>query len=331
MSLRVIGGYVNMLERTDFNKKQIVFLFVCKGEKLSFKNDNLVVTEKDGTIKYQVTCYKVFQIFIVGDTSITTGLIRRAKKFGFTICLMTQTFKLYSVIGNRMEGNTLLHKKQYSYQGDELAQFIVHNKLYNQCSALKSIRSKNEACKDAIILLDGYICRLETEILDKKSLLGVEGSAARVYFSQVFNNVNWIGRKPRIKCDFVNAILDIGYSLLFNFVDSLLQVYGFDVYCGIYHKEFYMRKSLVCDMMEPLRPIIDLKVRKAINLGQFKRDDFQIIQNQYCLNYKESAKYVDVLLTEILEHKNDIFIYIRDYYRCFMKEKKVSEYKLFQI
>ena len=60
--------------------------------------------------------------------------------------------------------------------------------------------------------------------------------------SQMFSNVSWKGRKPRIKCDYVNVTLDIGYNLLFNMVDSLLQVYGFDVYCGIYHKEFYMIK-----------------------------------------------------------------------------------------
>ena len=31
-------------------------------------------------------------------------------------------------------------------------------------------------------------------------------------------------------------------------------------------KEFYMRKSLVCDLVEPLRPIIDQQVKKSINL-----------------------------------------------------------------
>ena len=29
----------------------------------------------------------------------------RSKKFGFSICLMTTTFKVYEIIGARMEGN----------------------------------------------------------------------------------------------------------------------------------------------------------------------------------------------------------------------------------
>ena len=44
-----------MLERTDFNKKQLVFLFTIQGEKLAFKNDNLVVLDGEGKIKYQTT------------------------------------------------------------------------------------------------------------------------------------------------------------------------------------------------------------------------------------------------------------------------------------
>lgn len=320
-----------MLERPDFEKKQIIFLFARKGEKLSFRNDNLVVTDKEGKIIYQITCYKIFMVFVVGDTTITSGLIIRAKKFGFVICMMTQSFKLYSIIGNRMEGNSLLHRKQYEYKGNDIAQQIVLNKIVNQRYALNTFRKKNELCKQAISTLDGYILSLKNNVYDDKSLLGIEGSAARVYFQQMFDNVNWRGRKPRVKYDFVNTTLDIGYNLLFNLVDSLLQVYGFDVYCGIYHKEFYMRKSLACDLMEPLRPIIDLKVRKAINLGQCKKEDFKVFQNQYCLEYKMSASYVDFILSELLEYKNEIFIFIQSYYRSFMKGKNGQQFAMFEM
>lgn len=320
-----------MLESTDFKKKQIIFLFANQGDKISFRNDNILIRDKEGTIKYQVTCYLVFILFVVGDTTITTGLIRRAKKFGFVICLMTQSFKLYSLIGNRMEGNTLLHRKQYQYDSNDIAQFIVENKIKNQRQALNRIRRKNEAMKDAIGSLDNYLAELSTGQVDEKSLLGIEGSAARVYFPQIFNNVNWRGRKPRIKFDYINSTLDIGYNMLFQLVDSLLQVYGFDVYCGVYHKEFYMRKSLACDLMEPMRPIIDMAVRKAINLGQCKEENFQVVQGQYFLSYKKSPPYVDFLMNALLDYKDEMFLYVQQYYRSFMKGKPVSEYKMFEV
>ena len=118
-----------MLGKPEFMKKQILFLFSNQGEKLSFRNDNLVIKNKDGTIKYQMTCYRIFAVFIIGEISITSGLIRRARKFEFVLCLMTSSFRVYSIIGNRMEGNTMLHHKQYEYDGDDLARFIVLNKI----------------------------------------------------------------------------------------------------------------------------------------------------------------------------------------------------------
>lgn len=319
-----------MLDRPDFAKKQIIFLFANRGEKISFRNDNIVISDKEGKVKYQMTCYLLFTVFVVGDTSITTGIIRRAKKFGFTICLMTQSFKLYSIIGNRMEGNTLLHRKQYEYHENDIAKFLVENKIRNQRQALNTFRKKSIANKEAIERLDGYI-KSVSSIEDDKALLGVEGTAARVYFPQMFDMAAWKGRKPRVKMDYINTTLDIGYSMLFNLIDSLLQVYGFDVYCGVYHKEFYMRKSLACDLMEPLRPIIDLAVRKAIHLNQCKEDDFELIQNQYCLSYKKSPSYVAFLMDALLEQKENIFTYIQSYYRAFMKGRDISEYKMIEV
>lgn len=320
-----------MLEVNDFAMKQVVFLFSTLSDKISFHNDNVIITDKQGKIKYQITCYRVFALFIIGDTTITSGIIRRAHKYGFAIYLFTQSFKLYAIIGNRMEGNTLLHRKQYAYNSDELANFLVYNKILNQKNTLSLIRKKTPACKDAIALLEDNILLLEAGFKDSRSLLGIEGNAARIYFKEIFNSVAWLGRKPRIKSDWVNASLDIGYSLLFNMIDSLLQVYGFDAYCGVYHKDFYLRKSLVCDIMEPIRPLIDYRLRKAINLEELTQEDFKEYNKQFLLKYDKNAKAIEIFMQPIMERKEDIFKYIRGYYRNFMKGRDISAYSLFEV
>lgn len=71
-------------------------------------------------------------------------------------------------------------------------------------------------------------------------------------------------------------------------LEVLLESYGFDTYCGVLHKQFYMRKSLVCDIVEPFRVLIDDAVKKAINLKQIKEEDFIVIQNQYRLKWEHS-------------------------------------------
>ena len=200
-----------MLNANDFGKKQIIFLFTNAGEKLSFSNDNIVVKDRDGKVKHQSTCYRLFMVCVIGNISITSGLIQRSKKFGFSICLMSTTFRVYEIIGTRMEGNTLLRKRQYEYSENDIGRKIEQNKINNQKEALKNIRSKTEEVKEGIKLLEEMVEKLDAP-LEYLEVMGIEGNAARVYFPRVFNNVNWKGRKPRIKSDYINVTLDIGYQ-----------------------------------------------------------------------------------------------------------------------
>lgn len=318
-----------MLNANDFKKKQILFLFTNHGDKISFSNDNIVIKDSSGKIKFQATCYRIFMICVVGNISITSGLIQRSKKFGFSICLMNITFKVYEIIGARMEGNTLLRKHQYEYQDNYIGQKIEQNKISNQMNALRCIRSKSEYLKEGIELLDNITAKLN-EDMSYLEVMGLEGNAAKVYFPRMFDNVKWSGRKPRIKSDYINVTLDIGYTMLFNMVDAILQVYGFDTYYGVFHRCFYMRKSLVCDIMEPMRPIIDYEIRKAANLGQCKIDDFEQFDQRWVLKYKKNPDYIQFLMNSILEYKDDIFLYIQKYYRFFMKDR-AGEVPVFEI
>lgn len=317
-----------MLSAPDFKQKQIIFAMLSHGEKLSFKNDNIVITNSEG-IRYQSTCYKLFAVFIVGHITITTGLLQRAKKFGFSIVLLTHGLSPYGSWFAKAEGNVLLRRKQYNYQSLEIAQHIVANKIASQIDFLRKRRKKSPELKEVIKKLNTYQQRLPDNGLTLQDLLGIEGIASRIYFPQMFDNINWQGRKPRVKHDIVNVLLDIGYTQLFNIIDALLNLYGFDVYQGVYHQTFYQRKSLVCDLVEPFRPIIDQAIRNAYNLGQINEKDFSLVQNQYRIIGKPAQPYIALLLKAILAEKDIIFLYIQSYYRAFMQDKAISEYPWF--
>lgn len=321
-----------MLDNNDFSKKQILVYSPILGDKISYRNDNLIISSSEGKIKYQQSCYRIFLLLVIGDCSVTTGIIRRSRKFGFSICFMTYSFRFYGAINSGMEGNTYLRKKQYQYEQLELGKHLIINKIANQKKTIEKIRNKTAYEKEGIQKLKEFLDRLNSmKEINRNDLLGIEGNAAKVYFARIFSKVNWKGRKPRIKYDYVNSLLDIGYTLLFNFIDCILQVFGFDVYQGVLHTCFYMRKSLVCDIMEPFRPIIDWRVRKGIALEQFKKSDFVLIKNQWQLEYKKSALYAAVFMEDIINNKDAIFLYIRSYYRSFMKDRLVSEFPVFAI
>lgn len=319
-----------MLSTGDFAKKQIVFVFFQQGEKLSFSNDNMVVRAADGKIKFQCTCYRLFLVFAIGHGSVTSGLIQRARKFGFAIVLMTQGMRTYQIIGNALEGNTLLRRAQYDYDSLDIAKHITANKIENQRRQLRNMRPKHDAQREAIEKLSEYLGQLPAAA-SLNELMGYEGSAARVYFPAYFNNVPWQRRAPRTKCNMVNAVLDIGYTLLFSFVEAMLNCFGFDVYCGVMHTNFYMRKSLVCDLVEPFRVLIDAQVKKAINLRQCREEDFIVDNGRYLLRWEKNPAYIAWLARPLMEHKEEIYRYIQTYYRAFAKHRPMEQYPVFRI
>lgn len=320
-----------MLTAPDFEQKQIIFALISDGDKLSFKNDNIVIKNADGTIKHQSTCYRLFVLFIVGHICITSGLLQRAEKFGFSIIFMTPYLRVYGFWGVNEKGNVLLRKKQYDYKGLQIAQWIVANKIRNQLSQLKSIRQKTKAIETAIENVKPYNERLPDDKLNLQDLLGLEGIVSRIYFNAVFCDYGWTTRRPRVKHDMTNCLLDIGYTLLFSIIEGLLNIYGFDLYQGVYHRQFYQRKSLVCDLVEPMRPIIDIRIRKAYNLGQIKEEDFETVNGQFRLYGKKSKPYIGWLMEELLSHKKNVFLFIQGYYRAFMKEVPISRYPQFNL
>lgn len=319
-----------MLSKPDFKEKHAVLVFAKDGQKLSFKNDNLVVKDSDGKIVLQVTCYKLFSVWIIGNINITSGLLERSKKYCFSITLFSYGFKPYGQWNAATEGNFLLRQIQYTSPSLAITQRLVHNKIMNQQGLLKTIRDKNQQCKDAITKIGEYAQKVHAQD-DLNSILGLEGSASRLYFGVWFAGQGWKGRKPRAKIDPINVLMDIGYTLLFNFIEALLNLYGFDVYKGVYHQNFYQRKSLVCDLVEPFRVIVDKTIKKGINLGQMKEEDFLQIKGKYVLNYKDAKPYTKWLLEGILEYKEEMFTYVQLYYRSFMRQKEQNDYPFFNI
>ena len=314
-----------MLTKPDFIKKKIVLVFANDGDKISFKNDNIIVTNKEERIKLQQTCYSLFAVFVVGNISITSGLIQRSKKFGFSIMLFSAGFKLYASLNFSLEGNTLLRKKQYATtKSIGIAKKIIVNKIQNQRNILKRLRNKN--ISNAIENLTIVIEKLNNNDFPINEIMGLEGTTAKVYFNRLFKDLGWQGRQPRMKRDEINLLLDIAYTALFNYLEAVLNIYGFDIYKGNLHQEFYNRKSLVCDIIEPFRPIVDYKIRKMINLGQTRNYKYDTYQGQFSLGWKDSATFLENILNEIVRYQELIFIYIQQYYRWFMKDQNINNF-----
>jgi CRISPR-associated protein Cas1 len=309
-----------MLSLPDFKEKQLLFAHAEWGSKssLRFANDNIVFS-KEGKVVNRASCHKVFAVFITGDLAVTSRLLEEAGKHAISLFFLRNNFELYAPFSAAAEGNYLLRMKQYSLSEDEefrVSKMLVKNKAENQVRLLKS-RDKTENWKrylaDALMRISGASTNHE--------LLGIEGELSRNFFTRYFKEIRWYRRMPRVKPDAPNFLLDMGYTYLFNLVDALLRLHGFDTYKGIYHRLFFQRKSLTCDLVEPFRCIIDHELLKAYNLKQVDESDFMVVGKGVSLPFKNQRKYAAIFLSAIMEHKEEIFSFVHDFYRFMMDPK----------
>jgi CRISPR-associated endonuclease Cas1 len=275
---------------------------------------------------------KILAVFIVGNATITTPLIEQCTKHGVAIVAMKANLRPVFFHSLTAEANFLLRKKQYEYTKENLQipKILVENKVTNQIKLLEKTRLKSsliqyakEQCKNLL--------RLLPSANSYDAVLGIEGKVATAFFSAYFEPFGWKMRRPRTKIDPINATLDIGYTILFNFIETFVRLFGFDPYRGVYHQLWFKRKSLVCDLVEPFRCLIDLQVRKAFNTKQCQTSDFDLRKNEYTLKYEKNAEYTSMFFNALVEHKGAIFTYMQQYYRAFMQQKETSRYPQFLI
>ena len=301
---------------------------------LRVNSGELMLEELEGDKKKTLTKFpfqKLLALFIIGHITVTTPLIDKCKKYGVALVVMKPNLRPVFFLANSAEANYLLRKKQFEYSTEDLsiAKCIVYNKVLNQKAALSKTRKKDSYTVDAIKQCDAALDTLP-DIDEYNQLMGLEGTVAKTYFSAYYQNQNWKGRHPRMKSDVLNVTLDIGYSILFNFMESFIRMFGFDLYVGVYHRLWFKRKSLVCDLMEPFRCIIDHATLLAFNRKQFSEKDFKLIKQEYHLKYENCADYYKVFYDELIAKKMDIFKFVQQYYRYFMGCKSVKEYPIFE-
>ncbi len=170
-----------MLTLPDFREKQILFIDTRAYEgitKIKFQNDNLVFL-KDEKIINRASCHKIFCVFIIGEITITSGLIKKGLSYGMSFFFLTSNFNVYAEIGAKGEANFLLRMQQHKMNRKKelsLAKFLVKNKMKNQARLLEKRLSKK------------LIEKIEKTKSDDV-LRGIEGNYSKEFFQKYFKDL----------------------------------------------------------------------------------------------------------------------------------------------
>lgn len=323
-----------MFTNKDVEHRTIFVINCIKDRNLRVSNGELLLEEiEEKKTLTKLPFQKILALFVVGHIHITTPLIEKCKKFNVALVVMKPSLRPVFYWSNSAEANFLLRQRQYRLDKEDItiAKWIVYNKVSNQLRLLQKSRRTDNLTTEAKDSCDKALSNLLDATIDYNGLMGIEGYVSKKFFAAYYQDFDWDCRRPRTKCDVINVTMDIGYTMLFNFIECFVRMFGFDVYMGVYHRLWFKRKSLICDLVEPFRCIIDHTIRTAYNRKQFTANDFELHKGEYRLKIKKNADYTKVFFDALIPYKMDVFKFIRSYYRCFMQGKDISQYPKFDI
>jgi CRISPR-associated protein Cas1 len=90
----------------------------------------------------------------------------------------------------------------------------------------------------------------------------------------------------------VNACLNYVYGVLESVVRQALTSQGFDVACGFLHADLKGRDSVVYDLMEPLRGMVDRLVLRLLASHTLHYGDLTRVHDGSCRLHSQLARAV---------------------------------------
>jgi CRISPR-associated protein Cas1 len=233
---------------------------------------------------------------------------------------LTENGRFLASLQGPAHGNVLLRREQYRKADSEtasaaIARAITIGKIANcRTVLLRTARERpDQGLEAACVHLASCLKRLQPE-LSLNAVRGIEGEAARIYFSAfpaLISNPDpafrFSGRNRRPPLDPVNCLLSFLYTLLAHDVRSALEGCGLDPAVGFLHRDRPGRPSLALDMMEEFRPYLaDRLACTLINRGQLKAGGFKRTESGAVVMHDAARKEAIVAWQErkreVVEH-----------------------------
>ncbi len=262
-----------------------VYVQGAYGLSVGLKGDCLEIREKGKTVS-EAKIFETSQMSLFGNVQISAQAIRELASREVPVVHLSYGGWLNAVTAPPPHKNIELRRAQFAAANDEekclkLARSFVSGKIYNQRTLLR--RNAKELPNVSLVFLR-EMRRKSASAKNLQELLGMEGAAAREYFSKFALMFKQNGEQPafdfttrnrRPPKDPINALLSFLYSMLMKEMLVTLIGIGFDPYLGFYHQPRYGRPALALDLMEEFRPIVaDSVVIGLINTGEIRKQDF---------------------------------------------------------
>lgn len=264
--------------------------------------------------KEEIPIKSVRDVIISGKVSISSELLKALAEAGVDVLFTTPMGKPVARVVNAKLGGTASNRvEQYKSledaRGVRIAKFIIAGKTRNQMSNVRyysKSRRMNEELSTKLYEIYEAIKRRYEAFLDedfedleaaRKRILAYEGEVANYYWDAIklsLDGWSFPGREQKSQ-DPVNLSLNVCYNLLSNQIWKYTLKFGLDPFAGYIHVERPGKLSLVFDLMEPFRPMVDRfvvsflkKISPAYFSEKAKSNTIVTLRNQFFSDFMQS-------------------------------------------
>ena len=292
------------------------------GTSLNVDKRKLIITNKLKGTRLEFHPHKINHdgIIIDGHTgNITFEAMRWLSKHNINLTLLNWNGQLLANVLPEQPKSGKLRIKQYQKYLDSEARFeialkIVQCKVEHSLNLLEGLSRFYESVdiakirklseKEDLFLLQIMKNSKKQDILKSiKQLMTYEGRIAGIYhdnltviFNQLYPEFNFTGRKNKSNSrnynasDEINALLNYGYAILESEIRKAINLIGLDYSIGFLHEINQSRTSLVYDIQELFRWLIDISVIQLLEEKKIKKSDFIITENYHTRLGEDVAK-----------------------------------------
>ena len=238
----------------------------------------LTVYRKEKRIQ-QVPWETVRVVLLLGNHQLTTQAMHKALSMNIPVHLGNGSGRYRGVLfsGKPDIHGQLLWLQQLITASDEpasvtIARELVASRLRHMAETLRKRKLEPGDLRDTWLK---HIRRHKT----LSALNGVEGNATRYYFSQIKTLVpsqyQFSTRNRRPPKDPFNALLSLGYTVLYGITECIVRANGLLPTVGFYHQPHGRHATVASDLMEPFRHIVEQEAITLIRSSKMSLGEFE--------------------------------------------------------
>ncbi|WP_031431750.1 CRISPR-associated endonuclease Cas1 [Methylomicrobium agile] len=255
---------------------------------------------EDGIRKGSVPLHLLERIVLRGNAQLESRVLGALAERNIGLVILSgRNTEATAMLAGGSHGDGVRRLGQYRTSIEDglripLARRLVLIKVRSQRRLLKQALAARADLRypltGAATTLNGILAQLreDRQAPSLSTLRGLEGAAAAAYFAAFTRlfapELNFTGRNKRPPPDPVNACLSLGYTLLHYDAVRACHIVGLDTMLGFYHDLSFGRESLACDLMEPLRPVMDGWVWQLFRERELRAEHFSHDKGRCVMN-----------------------------------------------